>query len=134
MHGVEFSLVYLHLPRRSTHPVNTSRCENVVFTVLDAKVERKGARCRLKRRMPVLEKPITRGGRGRSPKGFQITMQVRTEGGTSGGNAGGLVVVHSTRVEEPKNVDCHRVASLKMETKAPAKDQRVGRPGKGSVF
>ena len=134
MHGVEFSLIYLHLPRRSTHPVNTSRCENVVCTVLYANVKRKGARCRLNRRTPVLEKPCTRGGRSGSPKGFQITKQVRTKSGTSRGNTGGLVVVHSTRVEEPENVDCHRVASLKAETKASTKDRRIGRPGKSSVF
>src|SRR5690349_16886337 len=106
MHGVEFSLIYLHLPRRSTHPVNTSRCECEVFTMLYAEVERKGARCRLKRRTPVLEKPSTRGGWCGSPEGFQIAVQVRTERGTSRGNAGGLVVIHSTRVEEPKNMDC----------------------------
>ena len=102
--------------------------------MLYAKVERKGARCRLNRRTPVLEKLLTRGGRSGSPKGFQITKQVRTKSGTSRGNTGGLVVVHSTRVEEPENVDCHRVASLKAETKASTKDRRIGRPGKGSVF
>src|SRR6185369_3883063 len=102
--------------------------------MLYAKVERKGARCRFKRRTPVLEKLLTRGVRSGSPKGFQITKQVRTKCGTSRGNTGGLVVVHSTRVKEPENVDCHRVASLKAETKAATKDRRIGRPGKGSVL
>ena len=108
------------------------KCE--ICTVLYAKIERKGARRRLNRRIPILEKAVTRGERCGSPEGFQIAVQVRTKSGTSGGNAGGLVVVHSTRVEKPKNMDCHRVASLKTETKASAKDRRVGRPGKGSVL
>ena len=88
--------------------------------MLYAKIKRKGARHRLKRRRPVLEKSVTRSGGCGSPEGFQIAVQVRTKRGTSGGDTGGLVVVHSTRVEKPENMDCHRVASLKAETKAPA--------------
>ena len=73
--------------------------------MLNAEVERKGARSGLNRRAPVLEKPITREGRSGSPKGFQIAKQVRTKHGTSGGGAGGLVMVDSVRVEEPKRID-----------------------------
>ena len=96
--------------------------------MLYAKIERKEARGGLKRRNPVLEKPIAQGRRSGSPKSFQIVASAHRTWHEQRW-AGRLVMVHSACVEESKNMDCHCVSSLKMKTKAPAKDGHIGKPG-----
>ena len=59
------------------------------------------------------------GGTG-SRKGFQVPKEMCSKKSTGGGNAGRLLVVHRTGVQQPKGVQCHCVASLKTEAKAPA--------------
>ena len=80
------------------------------------------------RRRPVLEEEVALRCRSGGPKGLQMFKKIGPKKGPNVRNGGRTVAIASTRVGKPQRVQCYGMSSLKLEPKALAKDERIGRP------
>jgi len=73
-------------------------------------------------------------GESSSPESLQVLAQQRPEKGFDCRKRGRAIVEHRPDVDEPQGVHRYSVTGLQTVPIAPAKDLRLGRPGKGSFM
>jgi len=68
------------------------------------------------------------------PRSLQVPKKKSPETCPDCGNRSGAVAIHRVTMGKPKNVEGHRMPSLKTIPKAFAEDKRLGRPGERSLL